>query len=202
MLSVSSSRMFSLGFIWSPACCPLLHLIAFPSAKKARTFPRLSNLNESIEQSVAESKCSPVPQCCTTSFRFIGKKQSFGFTYQSKLLYSSDKSPPFLSLFLTTFRVLLFWPQWSTMSGGSCGFQDHHTGAVCCPEAVGAPGSEEHLCHWAWGAATNNNLTWTVFNQINSPFVWLNLILNRISVAQWCKKYAVICVVLHCADSR
>lgn len=52
---------------------------------------------------------------------------------------------------LATFRVLLFWPQWSTVQGGSSGSQHHHSRAVCRPQAMGAPGSEEYLSHWQWG---------------------------------------------------
>lgn len=148
MLSVLSSSMFSASFIWSPATP--LHLIAFPSAKRARTFPRLSNLNESIEQSAAESKCASVH-----SLFWIHRQEPSKFS-----IHQTDLSP--FSLFLTTFRVLLFWPQRSPMQKGSSGSQDHHTRAIRHPSAVGAPGSEEHQCHWIWGAATDYDLKWPI----------------------------------------
>lgn len=51
----------------------------------------------------------------------------------------------------STSRVLLLWPQWATVQGGSSGSQHHNTRAVRCSQAVGAPGSEEHRPYWQWG---------------------------------------------------
>lgn len=49
----------------------------------------------------------------------------------------------------------------------SSGSQNHHTRAVCCPQAVGAPGSEEHPPHRQRGDATWNNL---FFSQASMHF--------------------------------
>lgn len=126
---------------------PPSHPIAFPSAQRARTFPRLRSLKESIEQSAAESKCAKA--------NFFQIRRQEPHAHQSS---SKPSVPCFFLSFSRLFRVLLLRPQRPAVQRGSPGSRDHHSRAVRRPSAVGAAGSEEHPRHRTRGAATDSTL--------------------------------------------